>query len=66
VADDLSTLRWRKSSRSGGGNQCVEVAVTDDAVFLRDTKHRDGGHLVATEKEWQSFLATVKDGQFDL
>lgn len=37
---DLSPAEWRKSSRSGGGNNCVEV--TDDflhVVAVRDSKN---------------------------
>ncbi|MGW5050469.1 DUF397 domain-containing protein [Actinokineospora sp. NPDC004072] len=37
---------WRKSSRSAGGGQCVEVAVTPTAAALRDSKNPDGGVLV--------------------
>jgi hypothetical protein len=38
---DLSNARWRKSSRSGSGNNadCVEVALTDECVAIRDSKN---------------------------
>jgi hypothetical protein len=35
-------------------------------VGVRDTKDRDAGTLVFTLNEWQTFLAGVRDGEFDL
>lgn len=38
MVSDLSDLRWRKSSHSGGeGGQCVEVAHTK--AVIRDSKN---------------------------
>lgn len=38
--------RWRKSTRSGGGEHCVELA--GDATFgaVRDSKNADGPAIV--------------------
>ncbi len=34
---------WRKSRRSGGGDNCVEVAfASDGSVGVRDSKDRTG------------------------
>ncbi|MFC4857483.1 DUF397 domain-containing protein [Actinophytocola glycyrrhizae] len=42
----VDNLRWRKSSFSGGtggGNDsCVEVALTDEAAAVRDSKNTGG------------------------
>ena len=43
---DITALQWRKSSHSGSGNNCVEVASMAAAVAVRDSKDPDGGHLV--------------------
>ncbi|MFF5146734.1 DUF397 domain-containing protein [Streptomyces sp. NPDC013157] len=35
---DLAHARWRKSSYSGGANDCVEVAELDEGAAVRDSK----------------------------
>jgi hypothetical protein len=61
----LSSAVWRKSSRSGT-NGCVEVAVVDGKVAVRDSKERGGPVLVFTPLEWEAFVGGVRDGEFDL
>ena len=56
---------WRKSSYSGGGNNCVEVAQAA-AVGVRDSKNPEGGHLTFTARTWNAFIADVKRGTYDL
>jgi hypothetical protein len=62
---DLSPAVWRKSTFSGA-NGCVEVAVQEDGVALRDAKHRDGAVLEFSPTEWAAFLRGVAAGEFDL
>lgn len=58
-------LPWRKSSFSGP-NGCVEAApLNGDLIAVRDSKNPQGGHLVYNAHEWQSFLAGVRNGEFD-
>lgn len=58
---------WRKSTRSSGsGGQCVEVAITDAAVGVRDTKNRRQGHFTVDRGQWAAFLNHVKAGQRDM
>ena len=35
---DLAHARWRKSSHSGGANDCVEVAELGEHAAVRDSK----------------------------
>jgi uncharacterized protein DUF397 len=61
---DPATVTWRKSSHSGS-NGCVEVAVGDDGIAVRDSKDPSGPVLLFTAPEWRAFLAGVRDGEFD-
>ena len=50
---------WRKSSRSGQGDNgnCVEVAFTGPAVAVRDSKSPANGALVLPAAGWAGFLS---------
>jgi predicted secreted Zn-dependent protease len=63
-----SSVRWRKSSFSGGnGGGCVEVADHDGMIMVRDTKdHGNGPVHRYTRAEWDAFIAGVRNGEFDL
>jgi hypothetical protein len=57
---------WRKSRRSGGGDNCVEVAIAGDGtVGVRDSKDPAGPVLEFTLAEWAAFTGGVQDGEFD-
>jgi hypothetical protein len=54
---DFTEAEWRKSSRSGGGNDnaCVEVAFAGGAVGVRDSKDSGGTPLVFSPNAWRTF-----------
>lgn len=63
---DLTRARWRKSSRSGGQGNCVEVADNlPGVVAVRDSKDPSGPALVAEPSSWAAFAAAVKAGRLD-
>jgi Domain of unknown function (DUF397) len=64
-AADLARAEWRKSSYSGGGNQCVEVARIGGEVAVRDSKNDGGGHLRFSAAGWEAFLDDIRRGSYD-
>ncbi|MGH3734353.1 MAG: DUF397 domain-containing protein [Micromonosporaceae bacterium] len=62
----MSEIIWRKSTRSGEGANCVEVATLPDRVLVRDSKNPDGPKLTFTHGEWRAFVGGVNDGEFTL
>ncbi|MFF5584437.1 DUF397 domain-containing protein [Streptomyces hygroscopicus] len=55
-----AALRWRKSSYSGsGGGDCVEMAETRGAIYVRDSKYPEGPVLTLTAASWEAFLPYV-------
>ncbi|MFI7630321.1 DUF397 domain-containing protein [Microbispora rosea] len=55
---------WRKSARSGNEG-CVEVAdLPDGGALVRDSKDPAGPQLRFNKREWDAFIAGVKDGEF--
>lgn len=54
---------WHKSSYSGSAGNCVEVAE-GDTVLVRDTEHRELGHIAYSPTAWASFLQDLKSDRF--
>ncbi|MEU3020538.1 MULTISPECIES: DUF397 domain-containing protein [unclassified Nocardiopsis] len=52
-------LTFRKSSYSGTGNDCVEVADLPTGAAVRDTRHRHLSTLTFPPTEWSALLRTT-------
>ncbi|MGH3989159.1 MAG: DUF397 domain-containing protein [Pseudonocardiaceae bacterium] len=58
---DPAPAGWRKSSRSSGGANCVEVNLTHpDLVHIRDSKnHGSGPTITVTPRQWATLLDQI-------
>ncbi|SDX83749.1 protein of unknown function [Amycolatopsis xylanica] len=57
VEVEPSGLRWVKSSVSASStDDCVELAISDAAVMVRDSKDRSGPRLVLAPAAWDGLL----------
>jgi hypothetical protein len=66
VTSDLPGAQWFKSTHSGGGESCVEVAwLGSGLVGVRDSKDPTGPALILAPGQWDAFTAGVMDGEFD-
>jgi hypothetical protein len=60
---DTARVTWRKSTRSNGSGNCVEVADNlAGKVGLRDSKDPNGPVLTFDPKTWSLFVERVKQG----
>ncbi len=67
TALEMPRAVWRKSSRSGGNGDCVEIAGNlPGIVAVRDSKDPQGPVLAFSFDEWRAFATGVKTGEFDL
>ncbi|MDM4723173.1 DUF397 domain-containing protein [Micromonospora sp. WMMA1363] len=61
---DLTGAKWRKSTRSGNGGNCVEVATnlhpTTGIVAVRDSKDTSGPSLIFTAADWRTFIKNAQ------
>ncbi|CAM5307525.1 DUF397 domain-containing protein [Streptomyces abikoensis] len=63
---DLAQAIWRKSSYSGNGLDCVEVADGYLGVTpVRDSKQPEGPALVLSATSWSAFVGSIKDTSLD-
>ncbi|MCD0452232.1 DUF397 domain-containing protein [Actinocorallia sp. API 0066] len=52
---------WRKSRRSEGDAQCVEIGRGDGgSIGVRDSKNIDGPHVAFTRQAWSLFLSGTR------
>ncbi len=65
TVSDLTGARWRKSSRSGAGNDCVELVVATTGAAIRDSKNPGAGHVAFAATGWNAFMGVVKEGRLD-
>lgn len=52
--------KWRTSSYTANGSNCVEVALTADDALVRDSKAPQGGNLAVSSVSWAKFVDDVK------
>ena len=54
---------WRKSSLSGSGAQsdCVELALLNDGIGIRDSKNAAGPHLTLSAEAFGRLVRTLKE-----
>ncbi|MGH3900635.1 MAG: DUF397 domain-containing protein [Pseudonocardiaceae bacterium] len=61
---DLTSATWRKSSRSNGQGNCVEVADLDGGHrAVRDSKNPTGPALLVTPTAWTTFTTALRTGK---
>ncbi len=60
---------WRKSSRSAGSGQCVEVArLKQGKTGIRDSQDRrpQAPVLTLTSAQFSALISGIKRGQYDM
>ncbi|MFJ9004652.1 DUF397 domain-containing protein [Streptomyces canus] len=50
-------MHWRKSSYSGDGSNCVEIAAVLTAIHVRDSKTMGSPHLAFQSSAWVPFIS---------
>lgn len=53
-------IPWRKSSWSVGDGHCIEIAIMDSTVLIRDSKDRKGPILTLSVAAWHSLVQAIK------
>jgi hypothetical protein len=59
---DLAHVRWRKSSYSGGANDCVEVAELGGHTAVRDSKDIGRRPLLFSKAAMRALVSGIASG----
>ncbi|WP_421671850.1 DUF397 domain-containing protein [Saccharopolyspora spinosa] len=59
-------MTWRKSSRSSGNDNCVEIGEAPAARGVRDSKLGEASPILTfSRRTWSTFVTAVKAGELD-
>ena len=62
---EIDGLKFKKSSFSGKNHNCVGVSITEENVFVTNTKTKK--EIVSfTHDEWEAFVNGVKNNEFEI
>ncbi|MDY0810291.1 DUF397 domain-containing protein [Kitasatospora purpeofusca] len=61
----MEELLWQRPSLCGDGNNCPEVAITGDSVYVRSSL-RPTEVTQLTPTEWRDLLSGIRNGEFDI
>jgi uncharacterized protein DUF397 len=50
---------WRKSSRSAAATNCIEAAIVEQTIGVRDSQNPDKGILIFSSHQWQRLIHKV-------
>lgn len=56
---------WLRSSQCNNGENCVEVSMDGDLIYVRNSQNTQQPPTGITLTEWTSFLAGVLRGEFE-
>ncbi|GGV74902.1 DUF397 domain-containing protein [Streptomyces massasporeus] len=60
MSSGTTELAWFKSSYSGSeGDSCVEIALAEQAVYVRDSKDVSRRPFAVGREGWRSFVRFV-------
>ncbi|MFE4519193.1 DUF397 domain-containing protein [Kitasatospora sp. NPDC056783] len=60
----MDELVWQRPTACGDGNNCPEVAVTANAVFVRSSLRPDAITRLDVS-EWRDLVSAIRAGEFD-
>ncbi|MFD5917256.1 DUF397 domain-containing protein [Kitasatospora sp. NPDC058201] len=61
----MEELSWMRPASCANANNCPEVAVTSEAVYVRSSL-QPSSIAELTLAEWRDLLAGIRNGEFDV
>jgi hypothetical protein len=62
--DGQQVFNWRKASHSATNGECVEIAVVDGRIAVRDSKAINGTMLRYETSDWCRFIERAKRADY--
>ncbi|MGW0981369.1 DUF397 domain-containing protein [Streptomyces xiamenensis] len=61
MSSGTTELAWFKSSYSGSeGDSCVEIAITEQAIHVRDSKDTTHPPFTVSRQGWTPFVRSLR------